>query len=111
MIKVIVVENHLMNYLNSRQDDNPALFVSLKKPYNRLGISGVERRIRKLGNLSKIKKVHPHKFRRTLATNLSERGMSLNEIKVILGHANINTTMLYICVSDRRVNNSYDRYC
>ena len=84
------------------------LYLSLKK---RLTTSGLRSILKTIESRSGVSNVHPHRFRRTLATNLSERGMSLNEIKVILGHANINTTMLYICVSDRRINNSYDRYC
>lgn len=101
---------HLMNYLNSRQDDNPALFVSLKKPYNRLGISGVERRIRKLGNLSKIKKVHPHKFRRTLATNAIDKGMPIEQVQRLLGHVQIDTTMQYAMVNQSNVKISHKKF-
>ena len=72
---------HLLNYLESRKDNNPALFVSFKKPYERLGINGVERRIRELGNEAKIKKVHPHKFRRTMATNAIDKGMPIEQVQ------------------------------
>ncbi|KZX13183.1 site-specific tyrosine recombinase/integron integrase [Methanobrevibacter curvatus] len=77
---------HLMKYLESRSDNNPSLFVSFKKPYKRLGISGVERRIRELGNKAKIKRVHPHKFRRTLATNAIDKGMPIEQVQKLLGH-------------------------
>lgn len=104
-----IVAKYYKEYLNTRRDSDNAAFVSkLKK---RLTTSGLRSILKTIESRSGVSNVHPHRFRRTLATNLSERGMSLNEIKVILGHANINTTMLYICVSDRRVNNSYDRYC
>lgn len=76
---------HLLKYLESRSDDNPALFVSFKKPYNRLGINGVERRIRDLGRDSNIKKVHPHKFRRTMATTAIDKGMPIEQVQKLLG--------------------------
>lgn len=101
---------HLMNYLNSREDNNPALFVSLKKPYNRLGISGVERRLRKLGNISKIKKVHPHKFRRTLATNAIDKGMPIEQVQRLLGHVQIDTTMQYAMVNQSNVKISHKKF-
>lgn len=101
---------HLMNYLNSRKDENPALFVSLKSPYNRLGISGVERRLRKLGNLSKIKKVHPHKFRRTLATNAIDKGMPIEQVQRLLGHVQIDTTMQYAMVNQSNVKISHKKF-
>jgi len=71
---------HLLKYLESRTDDNPALFVSFKKPYNRLRINGVERRIRELGNEANIKKVHLHKFRRIMATNVIDKGMPIEQV-------------------------------
>ena len=101
---------HLMNYLKQRNDDNPALFVSLKKPYNRLGISGVERRVRKLGNLSNIKKVHPHKFRRTLATNAIDKGMPIEQVQRLLGHVQIDTTMKYAMVNQNNVKISHKKF-
>jgi len=101
---------HLMNYLNSREDNNPALFVSLKKPYNRLGISGVERRLRKLGTISQIKKVHPHKFRRTLATNAIDKGMPIEQVQRLLGHVQIDTTMQYAMVNQSNVKISHKKF-
>ena len=101
---------HLMNYLDSREDDNPALFVSLKKPYYRLGISGVERRLRKLGQKSNITKVHPHKFRRTLATNAIDKGMPIEQVQRLLGHVQIDTTMQYAMVNQSNVKIAHKKY-
>ena len=80
---------HLLKYLESRTDDNPALFVSFKKPYNRLGINGVERRIRELGNEANIKKVHPHKFRRTLATNAIHKCILIEQVQRLVNQNNV----------------------
>lgn len=101
---------HLMNYLNTRNDDNPALFVSLKNPHTRLGISGVERRIRRLGLKSKINKVHPHKFRRTLATNAIDKGMPIEQVQRLLGHVQIDTTMQYAMVNQSNVKIAHRKY-
>lgn len=101
---------HLMNYLKSRNDNNPALFVSLKKPYFRLGISGVERRLRELGQKSKITKVHPHKFRRTLATNAIDKGMPIEQVQRLLGHVQIDTTMQYAMVNQNNVKLSHKKF-
>ena len=101
---------HLKNYLDSRTDDNPALFVSLLKPYNRLEISGVEVRLRKLGRKLDITKVHPHKFRRTLATKAIDKGMAIEQVKTLLGHNSIETTMEYAIVNQTNVKNSHKRY-
>lgn len=73
-------------YLESRKDNNPALFVSLRKPHNWLGIPGVEKRMCQLGMEAKIKKIHPHKFRRTMATNAIDKGMPIEQVKRLLGH-------------------------
>ena len=101
---------HLNNYLNSRHDDNPALFVSLLKPYKRLEISGVEIMLRKLGNNLKINKVHPHKFRRTLATRAIDKGMPIEQVQKLLGHQKIDTTMEYAIVDQQNVKNSHKKY-
>ena len=101
---------HLRNYLNNRSDDNPALFVSLLKPYNRLEISGVEIRIRKIGSELGISKVHPHKFRRTLATKAIDKGMPIEQVQQLLGHAKIDTTMQYAMVSQQNVKMSHRKY-
>ena len=101
---------HLKKYLASRTDDNPALFVSLLSPHNRLEISGVEVRLRKLGRRLGITKVHPHKFRRTLATRAIDKGMPIEQVQQLLGHAKIDTTMHYAMVSQNNVKISHRKY-
>jgi site-specific recombinase XerD len=101
---------HLKNYLESRTDDDPALFVSLLRPYNRLEISGVEVRLRKLGRKLGINKVHPHKFRRTLATRAIDKGMPIEQVQQLLGHAKIDTTMQYAMVNQNNVKISHRKY-
>lgn len=101
---------HLKNYLDSRADDNPALFVSLLGPYKRLEISGVEIRLRKLGRKLGITRVHPHKFRRTLATRAIDKGMPIEQVQRLLGHAKIDTTMQYAMVNQNNVKISHQKY-
>jgi len=98
---------HLQHYLAMRTDDNKALFVSRKAPYHRLKISGVEKALRKLGATANINKVHPHKFRRTLATMAIDKGMPIEQVQNLLGHKNINTTMQYAMVNKANVKNSH----
>lgn len=101
---------HLKNYLDSRTDDNPALFVSLLKPYNRLQISGVEIRLRSLGRELGIPKVHPHKFRRTLATRAIDKDMPIEQVQRLLGHTQIDTTMQYAMINQKNVKVSHQKY-
>jgi len=101
---------HLKNYLEARTDNNPALFVSLLRPFNRLEISGVEVRLRKLGRRLGITKVHPHKFRRTLATRAIDKGMPIEQVQQLLGHAKIDTTMQYAMVNQNNVKISHRKY-
>lgn len=101
---------HLKNYLDSRTDDNPALFVSLQKPHNRLHISGVEIRLREMGRKLGIPKVHPHKFRRTLATRAIDKGMPIEQVQQLLGHSKIDTTMEYAMVDQNNVKISHRKY-
>ncbi len=101
---------HLKNYLNSRTDDNPALFVSLDAPYDRLKISGVEIRLRQLGRRLGIQKVHPHKFRRTVATKAIDKGMPIEQVQSLLGHSQIDTTMHYAMVNQNNVKESHRKY-
>lgn len=101
---------HLLNYLNERKDNNPALFVSLLKPHNRLQISGVEITLRKLGRSLNIQKVHPHKFRRTLATQAIDKGMPIEQVQKLLGHQKIDTTMEYAMVDQQNVKVSHKKY-
>lgn len=101
---------HLQNYINSRTDKNPALFVSLLEPHNRLEISGVEITLRKLGRKLGINKVHPHKFRRTLATRAIDKGMPIEQVQKLLGHQKIDTTMEYAMVDQENVKNSHKKF-
>lgn len=101
---------HLQNYLRSRTDNNPALFVTLDAPYERLKISGVEIRVRELGRKLNIEKIHPHKFRRTMATRAIDKGMPIEQVQKILGHSQIDTTMQYAIVNQNNVKTSHRRY-
>ena len=101
---------HLRNYLESRTDENPALFVSLQKPHDRLQISGVEIRLRELGRKLNIPKVHPHKFRRTLATMAIDKGMPIEQVQQLLGHQSVDTTLQYAMVNQSNVKNSHRKY-
>lgn len=101
---------HLLNYLDSRYDDNPALFVSLPTPHERLMIGGVETRLREIGKRADLNKVHPHKFRRTLATRAIDKGMPIEQVQRLLGHVKIDTTMHYAMVNQANVKNSHRKY-
>lgn len=101
---------HLQNYLQSRIDNNPALFVSLKAPYNRLKIGGVEVRLRELGKRLNLPKVHPHKFRRTLATMAIDKGMPVEQLQRLLGHQRIDTTLQYAMVKQSNVKIAHRKY-
>ena len=101
---------HLLEYLNQRTDDNPALFVSFRKPYKRLGINGVESRLKKIGSKSNITNVHPHKFRRTMATNAIDKGMPIEQVQKLLGHTKIDTTMHYAMVNQNNVKIAHKKF-
>ena len=101
---------HLINYLDTRKDENPALFVSLASPYKRLLIGGVETRLRTIGKKINLPKVHPHKFRRTLATRAIDKGMPIEQVQHLLGHVKIDTTMHYAMVNQRNVKNSHRKF-
>lgn len=101
---------HLQEYLKSRSDDNLSLFVSLNKPHRELKISGVESRLKCLGNRANIKNVYPHKFRRTLATHAIDKGMPIEQVQKLLGHIKIDTTMHYAMVNQSNVKISHRRY-
>ena len=101
---------HLEKYLSMRNDNNPALFVSLLAPYDRLEISGVEIRLRKLGSDLEIQRVHPHKFRRTMATKAIDKGMPIEQVQRLLGHAKIDTTLQYAMVNQNNVKLSHHKY-
>lgn len=101
---------HLQNYLQSRKDNNPALFVSLQSPHNRMKIGGIEVRLRNLGNRLGLVKVHPHKFRRTLATVAIDKGMPIEQVQQLLGHRRIDTTLQYAMVKQSNVKIAHRKY-
>ena len=101
---------HLKEYLETRSDDNPALFVTLDAPHTRLKISGVEIRLRKLGRNISLGRIHPHKFRRTMATRAIDKGMPIEQVQKILGHSQIDTTMQYAIVNQNNVKSSHQKY-
>lgn len=101
---------HLLNYLDNREDDNSAVFVSLTLPRERLLIGGVETRLRDIGKRADMKKVHPHKFRRTLATRAIDKGMPIEQVQRLLGHVKIDTTMHYAMVNQTNVKHSHRKY-
>lgn len=101
---------HLQNYLNSRKDNNPALFVSLRHPSNRLTIGGIESRLRNFGKKLGFNKVHPHKFRRTLATQAIDKGMPIEQLQKLLGHKRIDTTLQYAMVKQSNVKFAHRKY-
>lgn len=101
---------HLQKYLKNREDNNPALFVSLDKPYDRLSINAVEYRLRQLGTELSINKVHPHKFRRSMATKAIDKGMPIEQVQKLLGHQQIDTTMHYAMVNQTNVKMSHRKF-
>ena len=101
---------HLQDYLAERSDTNPALFVTLRAPHERLQIGGVESRLRNLGQQLHLQKVHPHKFRRTLATTAIDKGMPIEQVQQLLGHQKIDTTMHYAMVKQQNVKLAHRKY-
>lgn len=101
---------HLLNYLGTRDDNNSALFVSLTQSRRRLMIGGVETRLRQIGKRAEMQKVHPHKFRRTLATRAIDKGMPIEQVQRLLGHVKIDTTMHYAMVNQANVKNSHRKF-
>lgn len=101
---------HLQEYLESRTDDNSALFVALRAPHRRLQIGGIEYRLREMGKKLNIPKVHPHKFRRTLATMAIDKGMPIEQLQRLLGHQRIDTTLQYAMVKQSNVKSAHRKY-
>lgn len=101
---------HLQNYIDSRTDNNPALFVTLRSPYKRIKIGGIETRLREMGKALDIEKVHPHKFRRTLATMAIDKGMPIEQLQQLLGHKRIDTTLQYAMVKQSNVKQAHRKY-
>ena len=101
---------HLQSYLNERVDSNSALFVGLRFPHERLQIGGVENRLKQMGESLDIHKVHPHKFRRTMATVAIDKGMPIEQVQKLLGHEKIDTTLHYAMVKQSNVKNAHRKY-
>lgn len=101
---------HLQNYLDSRKDCNPALFVTLREPFQRLQIGGVETRLREMGVRLQLSRVHPHKFRRTMATTAIDKGMPIEQVQQLLGHQKIDTTMHYAMVKQQNVKLAHRKF-
>ena len=101
---------HLLDYLESRTDDNPALFVSLRAPYERVKIGCIETRLRELGKKLNIAKVHPHKFRRTLATMAIDQGMPIEQLQRLVGHQRIDTTLMYAMIKQSNVKIAHKKF-
>ncbi len=101
---------HVQEYLESRTDNNPALFVTLRAPYRRIQIGGIEHRLREIGKDLSISKVHPHKFRRTLATMAIDKGMPIEQLQRLLGHQRIDTTLQYAMVKQSNVKSAHRKY-
>lgn len=101
---------HLKEYIDARTDNNEALFVTLDEPHNRFKISGVEIRLRKMGRMLDLDRIHPHKFRRSMATRAIDKGMPIEQVQKILGHSQIDTTMQYAMVNQSNVKTSHQKY-
>lgn len=101
---------HLQNYIDSRNDENPALFVTLRIPHERIKIGGIESRLREIGKRLDIQGVHPHKFRRTLATMAIDKGMPIEQLQQLLGHKRIDTTLQYAMVKQSNVKLAHKKY-
>lgn len=101
---------HLQNYIDSRTDENPALFVTLRSPFERIKIGGIESRLREQGRQLDIQRVHPHKFRRTLATMAIDKGMPIEQLQQLLGHKRIDTTLQYAMVKQSNVKQAHRKY-
>ena len=105
-----VAAMYLKAYMDSRNDDCPALFIGNRKPYKRLDNSGVRAMLKKCGAAVGVDKVHPHRFRTTMATNLVAKGMPIEEVSILLGHEKLDTTKIYTLVDDARVKNNHKKY-
>ena len=101
---------HLKKYISEREDNNKALFVTLDAPHDRLKISGVEIRLRQMGRRLELDRIHPHKFRRTMATRAIDKGMPIEQVQKILGHSQIDTTMQYAMVNQSNVKASHQKF-
>lgn len=101
---------HLKKYLDERKDDNPALFVSTKSPHERIKKNGIEAILRRLGKVAGVTNVHPHRYRRTALTNAANRGMPLQDVQHLAGHASPDTTMIYCSIDTSKVKAEHKMY-
>lgn len=104
---------YLRRYLQMRQQDgleDQPLFVTLDQPHDRLTVAGVQYMLRQLGRRAGVKNTHPHRFRRTIATDLLARGMKIEEVKEFLGHEKLDTTMIYCTIKEENVQASHRKY-
>jgi len=101
---------HLQEYLETRHDNNPALFASLRAPFDRLSKAGIEATLKRIGKIADVENVHPHRYRRTLATNLLDRGANIQDVATILGHADLKTTQIYCYINQQNVKAAYRKY-
>lgn len=100
---------HLKDYIDSRTDNEEALFVEIRKPYKRIGVAGLEKIIKDLGNTAGVSHCHPHRFRRTMATNVLKKGAQLEEVKELLGHSKVDTTMIYCAIDKSNVKHTHQK--
>lgn len=100
---------YLKSYLNSRTDNNPSLFVSTKRPYNRLTKEGMESIVKRIGKKACVENVHPHRFRRTLATDLVRKNVPIQDVAHILDHADLRTTQVYVSLDQESVKYNYNK--
>lgn len=101
---------YIKEYLDSRVDENPCLFAHIRKPYNRLSKNGIEALLHRIGNEAGVENVHPHRYRRTLATNLIQRGANIQDVATLLGHEDLKTTQIYCCISQDNVSTIHKKY-
>lgn len=104
-----ICTEYMKQYINSRTDNNPALFISLKKPFGRLGKNGIETALKRIGERAGVENVHPHRFRRTLATDLVKKNVPIQDVAEILGHADLRTTQVYVCMDKETVKFRYNK--
>lgn len=103
-----LAKTHLQAYLADRGVESQYLF--LNKNGDPLNAGGVRHILNEIAKRAHVENVHPHRFRRTFATGLANRGMEIQEIRKLLGHSDINTTLEYVYTSDAKAHASYLKY-
>ena len=104
-----VSAKYLIDYINNRKEDN-GIYLFYNKNHEMLNPGGVRHILNMIADRAGVSNVHPHRFRRTFATNLAKRGMAIQDIQTLLGHSDIATTMTYVCMDNKKVQNSYKQY-